>query len=135
MSLLDSGTGEPATPMVAVRSMGLSFESLIGVVDGSGRARAIVSPEYLEMLVRIGNERFVENSKRIGRLLEALRAEADGNEEGKGRSREEEKEARRERKRAEGLRRQAEATERRGRGQGEEVEAYIEGLEGDTNLS
>lgn len=130
-----SGGGEPATPMVAIRSMGLSFESLVGVMDSSGRKRSIVSPEYLRMLVRIGNERFVENGKRIGRFLEALRAEVIDDGEDGGMSRVEEKEARREMKRAEGLRRQAEARERRGREKREEVEAYIDDLAEDTNLS
>jgi tRNA wybutosine-synthesizing protein 3 len=119
VSLLEStaktGHVEPATPMVAIRSMGLSFESLVGEMDGLGRKRSLVSNEYLRMLVAIANERFVENRKRIGRFLDALRIEIGGAgevlEEGRGgRS---EKELRRESKRAEGLSRQAEA--RKGR--------------------
>lgn len=137
VSLLDSvpisSAGDLATPIVAVRSMGLSFESLVGVMDAHGRKRSVVSPEYLKMLVRIGNERFVENRKRIRRFLEALRAEMK--DEGHGEvSRAGEKELRRERKRAEGLRRQAEA---KGRPKEElgEVEAYIDDLAEDSNLS
>lgn len=112
--------------------MGLSFESIIGVMDTEGRKRSIVSLEYLKMLVRIGNERFVENAKRIGRFLEALRAEVTDDGDGEV-SRAEEKELRRERKRAEGLRRQAEA---KGRPKKEltEVDAYIGGLAEDANL-
>jgi tRNA wybutosine-synthesizing protein 3 len=117
VSLLDTTTkaGEvvdAATPIVAIRSMGLSFESLIGMVGPRGRRKAVVSMDYLRMLVTIGNERFVENEKRIARFLDALRSEVkkqeagqgDGNGNGKS-----EKELRRERKMAEGLRRQAEA--------------------------
>jgi tRNA wybutosine-synthesizing protein 3 len=121
--------------MVAVRSMGLSFESLIGVMDSDGRKTPIVSPGYLKMLVQIGNERFLENAKRIARFLDALRAETEDKGDGPGRSKEEEKEARREMKRAAGLKRQADATDKKGSGKLDEVEAYLEGLEGDTNLS
>lgn len=118
--------------MVAVRSMGLGFESLVGTMDGAGRKKAIVSPEYLSMLVRIGNERFAENGKRIGRFLEALRSEVDGDVVTVSKAHE--KELRRERKMAEGLRRQAEARSRREQTAGEEIEAYIDDLAGDTNL-
>lgn len=115
VSLLDTTTKtgevvEAATPIVAIRSMGLSFESLIGMVEPTGQRKAIVSMDYLRMLVGIGNERFVENEKRIARFLYALRSEVKkqeaGQGEGDGKS---EKELRRERKMAEGLRRQAEA--------------------------
>ncbi|OIW30915.1 DUF207 domain-containing protein [Coniochaeta ligniaria NRRL 30616] len=130
-----AGVGEPATPMVAVRSMGLSFESLVGTMDGSGRKRSIVSPEYLKMLVLIANERFVENRKRIARFLEGLRAEvADAGEMGLV-SRADEKELRRETKRAEGLRRQAEARSRPLEEAVAEIESYIDDLAQDTNLS
>ena len=116
--------------------MGLSFESLIGTVDGSGRRRSAVSPEYLGKLVRIGNERFVENGKRIARFLEALRLEVvPGETVGGAQDGRSEKGVRRERKMAEGLRRQAEARSRRGQKPAEEVEAYIDGLAEDTNLS
>jgi tRNA wybutosine-synthesizing protein 3 len=82
------------------------------MVGPRGRRKAVVSMDYLRMLVTIGNERFVENEKRIARFLDALRSEVkkqeagqgDGNGNGKS-----EKELRRERKMAEGLRRQAEA--------------------------
>lgn len=115
VSLLDNTTKagevvEAATPIVAIRSMGLSFESLIGMVDPAGRRQAIVSMDYLRMLVRIGNERFAENGKRIARFLGALRSEVQKQESGQGEgNRKSEKERRREKKMAEGLRRQAEA--------------------------
>ncbi|KAB5547288.1 tRNA wybutosine-synthesizing protein [Coniochaeta sp. 2T2.1] len=128
----------PAMPMVAIRSMGLGFESLVGVMDAAGRKRSLVSKAYLEMLVKIGNERFVENGRRIGRFLEELRNTGEDEGDGEGK---EDKEARRERKKAEGLRRQAEETEgdraRRRRSERivEQIEFYIDDLERDRNLS
>lgn len=90
--------------------MGLAFESLIGQqVDG--RRQRLVPPEYLPMLIRIANERFAENTKRIERFQVAFRdavtsasaprRNPEGNEW-------EDAAARRERKRAEGLRKKAE---------------------------
>jgi len=63
-----------ATPMVAVRSMGLCFESLIGSQDEQGRRTCLVTHNYLATLVRIANERFAENSKRIARFQAALKS-------------------------------------------------------------
>jgi tRNA wybutosine-synthesizing protein 3 len=95
--------------MVAIRTMGLAFESLIGQqVDG--HRQRIVSPEYLQTLVQIANERFVENKKRIERFQNAFRHAVSApaprrNPEGQEW---EDAAARRERKRAEGLRKKAE---------------------------
>lgn len=103
---------ENANPIVAIRSMGLSLESLIGV-ESDGRRRCIVSPEYLKMLVQIANERFGENQKRIERFWTALQAALDGQ---KAESREEsglERDVRKEIKKAEGLRRQEELRKER----------------------
>jgi tRNA wybutosine-synthesizing protein 3 len=89
--------------------MGLAFESLVGQqVDG--RRQRIVSPEYLETLVQIANERFAENKKRIERFQNAFRDAVSPpaprrNPEGQEW---EDAAARRERKRAEGLRKKAE---------------------------
>ncbi|KAK3396061.1 methyltransferase TYW3-domain-containing protein [Sordaria brevicollis] len=108
-------------PIVAIRSMGLSFESLIGVQRGSHR-QSLVTPEYLSLLVKIANERFEENKKRIARFREALRlafgAEGSGaaTEENKkvGDSGEwEDAEARKQRKREEGLARREEVRKRK----------------------
>ena len=101
VSVLARRGEDEAMPMVAVRSMGLSFESLVGVEsDGRGR-RCIVGDEYLGMIVRIANERFAENAKRIARLEAALElAFAPKGLEGW-----EDTETRRERKRVEGFRR------------------------------
>ena len=105
----DSGC---ANPIVAVRSMGLSIESLIGI-EKDGRRRAIVSSEYLRMLVGIANNRFEENLKRIARFRESLRVtieqEAAGSRREKGAARE----ARRENKMAEGLKRRDELRKER----------------------
>ncbi|EXM09590.1 hypothetical protein ACKRZS_010284 [Fusarium odoratissimum] len=100
---------DAATPMVAIRTMGLAFESLIGQqVDG--HRQRIVSPEYLQTLVQIANERFIENKKRIERFQNAFRDAISApvprlNPEGQEW---EDAAARRERKRAEGLRKKAE---------------------------
>ncbi|KAG6055748.1 hypothetical protein E4U17_002760 [Claviceps sp. LM77 group G4] len=97
------------TPMVAVRSMGLSFESLIGFESSrSGSRHALVTASHLRLLMGIARERFAENSKRIerfrgafaSRVLESRekRTNSDGREW-------EDAAARRERMREEGLRR------------------------------
>ncbi|EGO51738.1 hypothetical protein NEUTE1DRAFT_125395 [Neurospora tetrasperma FGSC 2508] len=115
-------------PIVAIRSMGLSFESLIGVQHGSQR-QSLVSPEYLSLLVKIANERFEENKKRIARFQEALRlafgegATAGGVEGQKkkkksgdgesGNAEWEDAEARKQRKREEGLARREEVRRRK----------------------
>ncbi|KAK4247805.1 tRNA wybutosine-synthesizing protein [Corynascus novoguineensis] len=104
VSLLARHPGEEAMPMVAVRSMGLSFESLIGV-EKDGVRRLAVPPQYLKTLVQIGNERFIENKKRIARLSAALDAAFAPP---KIKKNWEDAQARRERKRQEGLRRQEE---------------------------
>ncbi|KAI1176359.1 methyltransferase TYW3-domain-containing protein [Nemania sp. FL0916] len=102
-----SSSAAVATPMVAIRSMGLSLESLIGMQE-DGIIKPTVSDAYLRNLLQVSNERFAENRKRIERfraaVLEAMRA-AHGPEW-------EDPKTRRERKRAEGLRRQAEQAEK-----------------------
>ncbi|KAI3327379.1 methyltransferase TYW3-domain-containing protein [Xylariaceae sp. AK1471] len=105
-----------ATPIVAIRSMGLSLESLIGVQE-NGRTKCTVSEDYLYSLLRIANERFEENRKRIERFRTAVLdasypSKKDGTEW-------EDAKARRERKRAEGLRRKAELQGQSGKSEGE----------------
>ncbi|KAK3489208.1 methyltransferase TYW3-domain-containing protein [Neurospora hispaniola] len=113
-------------PIVAIRSMGLSFESLIGVQRGSQR-QSLVSSEYLSLLVKIANERFEENKKRIARFKEALRlafgegatAGVEGQKKKKsgdgesGNAEWEDAEARKQRKREEGLARREEVRRRK----------------------
>ncbi|PTD05566.1 tRNA wybutosine-synthesizing protein 3 [Fusarium culmorum] len=108
LNIVPSGK-DATTPMVAIRTMGLAFESLIGQQVDSQRQR-IVSPEYLQTLVDIANERFDENKKRIERFQNAFREAVSApaprrNAEGQEW---EDAAARRERKRAEGLRKKAE---------------------------
>lgn len=94
-----------ASPMVAVRTSGLAFESLIGYSehrDDSGESlKPLVSEEYLRMLLRIGNERFVTNRERIARFKDELFGGSDRE------SQWESTEVRRERKRNAGLAQQA----------------------------
>lgn len=104
VSLLKRQPGHEPTPMVAVRSMGLSFESLVGVEADEAR-RSIVSEQYLKTLVQIANERFVENQKRIARFSMALEAAFAFPKE---KADWEDAQARRERKRQEGLGRREE---------------------------
>lgn len=106
LNLVSSGT-EPATPMVAVRSMGLALESLIGY-HFDGKELCMVSPTDLQLLVEISNERFNENEKRISRFRTLLNqlSLGDAKEEcKKGENGEawEDPIVRRERKKAEGL--------------------------------
>jgi tRNA wybutosine-synthesizing protein 3 len=101
VSLLGRPPDEEAMPMVAVRSMGLSFGSLVGA-ETDNVNRLIVSPQYLSTLVKIANERFVENERRIARFSTALDAIFAPH---KGEDDWEDAQARRERKRQEGLRR------------------------------
>lgn len=109
MSLLAAGA-EHAMPMVAVRSMGLGFESLLGYAgeDGRGR-RLIVPPGYLDTIMTIGHERFAENTKRIRRFEEAFQeaTRASGPRRNPDGAEWEDAAARRERLHAEGLRRKA----------------------------
>jgi tRNA wybutosine-synthesizing protein 3 len=102
--------------------MGLSFESLIGVREDE-RTKCTVSDDYLRGLLRIANERFEENRKRIDRfrtaVLEATAMKRDGGAEWEDAS------ARRERKRAEGLQRKAELLQGRGEDTGKDEEDVI----------
>lgn len=103
---------EGPSPIVAVRSSGLSLESVIGYCaddedDGAADGpviHSLVTEEYLEMLVAISNERFDVNAERRERfrvsLIEACTMKQSG--EAKGMDWEDAA-ARRERKRAEGL--------------------------------
>ena len=101
-----------AFPMVAIRTAGLAFESLVGVVqiptqggnyeDGIDEyITPVVGEAYLELLIGIANERFKVNTERIRRFEQDLfkREEDPGQtwEDGKRRQ---------ERKRAEGLQQQ-----------------------------
>ena len=100
-----------AFPMVAIRSAGLAFDSLVGVIpsltldehegeDVEEHATKIVTEAYLELLVSVANERFKINAERMQRFEQELfkREEGIGDVW-------EDSVSRQERKRAEGLER------------------------------
>ena len=108
------------SPIVAVRSAGLSLESVIGYCeddsdddgdDGSQPVvRSLVSEEYLEMLIAISNERFTINNERKERfrasLSKAYSASSSCGSNSKGKAKPpgwEDPETRRKRMREEGL--------------------------------
>ena len=105
--------GDPnAFPMVAIRTAGLAFESVVGVVPNRRQDKKdgeefdehitrIVSEAYLELLIGIANERFKINVERSRRFEQDLFKR----EEGHGQAWEDSK-SRQERKRAEGLEQQ-----------------------------
>lgn len=64
-------TGE-ANPMVAVRSAGYAFDTIIGYQDDEGRNLSLVDESHLRTLVCIANERFKINFERIARFRAAL---------------------------------------------------------------
>ncbi|KAF2839817.1 hypothetical protein M501DRAFT_953658 [Patellaria atrata CBS 101060] len=119
------------TPMVAIRSTGLLFDSIVGQQMSQGVICAIVSEEYLHTLVQLGNERFRVNKSRIDRFRAELlklynmsappSADTEGWEDGAARKR---------RKRAEGLERQSQlkgTTDVHSESQ-EDREVYADGL-------
>lgn len=69
---LNSTKNGDTTPMVAVRSTGYSFDSIIGYHEEGGRNIPIVDANYLRTLVCIANERFKINTARITRFRKAL---------------------------------------------------------------
>jgi tRNA wybutosine-synthesizing protein 3 len=106
---LSSSTDGTVTPMVAVRSTGLGFDSIIGYQNADGSINSFVTEEYLELLVNTANERFKINTERIERFRSGVQSFYDpgrtksGNGPG---SLWEDKDARKARKRAEGLAKQ-----------------------------
>lgn len=101
-----------AFPMVAIRTAGLAFDSLVGVIPSwtqdekaggelEEHVSRIVSEAYLELLVSIANERFKINTERLRRFEHGLFERKDS----LGQAWEDSK-SRQERKRAEGLEQQ-----------------------------
>jgi tRNA wybutosine-synthesizing protein 3 len=108
VSLAPSKTGE-LNPMVAVRSTGYSFDSIIGYHDNTGHNIALVDERYLQTLAHVANERFQINTERIARFRTALLQQYSPHltgTPGLAVSGWEDAEARKQRKRAEGLARQ-----------------------------
>jgi len=69
----DHGPKDPATPMVAVRSQGLAFESIIAYSDADG-TRPVVSEETLRYLLQLANARFAANEERKDRFATAFKS-------------------------------------------------------------
>lgn len=127
-----------ASPIVAVRSSGLSLESIIGYCEEDNNdddhdssdeppvIRSLVTEEYLQMLVALANERFIVNTERVDRFRTRLLELCSGplsssptttittqRHKGKKPPDWEDPQARRERKRAEGLKRKKEAAQQK----------------------
>ncbi|KAJ5595543.1 uncharacterized protein N7459_001751 [Penicillium hispanicum] len=106
---------EGPSPIVAVRSSGLSLESVIGYCEDNNAAnepiiRSLVTEEYLAMLVAMANERFgvnVDRRERFrARLMELCSSDRNQLLSRKSKAKHaswEDPVARKERKRAEGL--------------------------------
>ncbi|KAJ5263245.1 hypothetical protein N7478_010850 [Penicillium angulare] len=120
---------EGPSPIVAVRSSGLSLESVIGYCDDNDDEggdepviRSLVSEEYLQMLIAMSNERFEVNAERKERfragLLDAVRGKVkpDGWEDPV---------VRRERKKAEGLAKKRAMEERNSKGPAGQVQVQV----------
>ncbi|QDS70533.1 hypothetical protein FKW77_010335 [Venturia effusa] len=107
---LSPGVDGSLTPMVAVRSTGLGFDSIIGYQHDDGSITSLVPEDYLELLVNTANERFKTNRERIERFGSGLAAFYHGHKTQNGENRPvwEDKDARIARKRAEGLAKQKE---------------------------
>jgi len=108
---LSSSADGIVTPMVAVRSTGLSFDSIIGYQNADGSINSLVTEEYLELLFNTANERFKTNTERIERFRSGILSYYDTGRVKSGdqpSSLWEDKDARKARKRAEGLIRQKE---------------------------
>ena len=71
VSLGSSKSGE-ANPVVAIRSTGYSFDSIIGYQDDEGRNISMIDVGHLRTLVCIANERFKINLERIARFRTQL---------------------------------------------------------------
>jgi tRNA wybutosine-synthesizing protein 3 len=109
VNVVSAREDEPVTPMVAIRSMGLGLESLVGV-QKEHEIKQTVSDDYLHALLDISNDRFGENRRRIERFrgaLMQLTATAAQSQKKKDGTEWEDANTRRERKKAEGMRRKA----------------------------
>lgn len=96
-----------AFPMVAIRSSGLAFESIIGSAFADGHyisdVYSLVDEGYLELLLKIANDRFDSNIERMRRFESDLFGRVASTT-----SMWEDSQIRKDRKRAEGLKQQEE---------------------------
>ena len=93
-----------AFPMVAVRSSGLAFSSLVGFVEDDtcgSDINCIVTEGYLQVLLGLANKRFEANSERVARFRYHLSRNTKV-----GQPPREDKEERKERMKAQGLAKQ-----------------------------
>jgi tRNA wybutosine-synthesizing protein 3 len=88
--------------MLAIRTAGLAFETVVGVMEGQ-ELRRIVSGEYLAMCAKVVNEKFRWNDARRERLRAEIRRFMENQQEANAW---EDEDQRRVRKRREGLLRQ-----------------------------
>lgn len=95
--------------MLAIRTAGLAFETVVGVMEGQ-ELRRIVDEEYLAMCAKVVNERFKWNDTRRERLRVEIRRFVESQQEG---SVWEDEGQRRLRKRREGLLRQQQKNDQR----------------------
>lgn len=58
--------------MVAVRTTGLAFDSVIGYENTDGKLLPMVTEAYMRILAQLGNERFTVNKERTERFRSAL---------------------------------------------------------------
>lgn len=85
-------------PMVAVRSLGLAFDCVVGFMNPEGIILSCVTENYLQMLVGISKDRFKTNNERIRRFQESLLGSSTSRKLER-----EDAETRRQRKKLEGL--------------------------------
>lgn len=67
---ISHATGEAPMPMVAVRCQGLSLDSIIGYLPGTGQdehsePEGLVGEEYLRIMMNMASERFADNTRRV----------------------------------------------------------------------
>jgi tRNA wybutosine-synthesizing protein 3 len=67
MSLPKAGA-EESSLMVGIRSMGLSFDCIIGYTDDHEKLHSLVEDSYLRNMFVIANDRFKTNKERITRF-------------------------------------------------------------------
>jgi tRNA wybutosine-synthesizing protein 3 len=107
--------------MVGVRSTGLALDSVIGWLGPDGEGVCIVDNHYLQGLIAVANQRFVENKRRICRFRDLLLGKEQRlfDMESTKKSKNDDWEdaaVRRERKRAEGLKRSEELRQAKNEG-------------------
>jgi tRNA wybutosine-synthesizing protein 3 len=65
---LPASANNESSLMVGIRSMGVSFDSIIGYRDHSGQLRSVVDEKYVYNMFLVANERFKINFERTKRF-------------------------------------------------------------------